>query len=49
LVLDDLLHAYDLSNPHIVRVLIVSAVAFGFGYGVYAYCILLLIRERRSP
>jgi hypothetical protein len=49
LVLEDLLRNYDFSNPHIVRVLIVSAVAFGFGYGVYIYCILLLVRERRSP
>lgn len=49
MVLDDLLRAYDLGNPRIVQVLVVSAVAFGFGYGVYIYCILLLIRERRSP
>ena len=49
MVLDDLLHNYDFGNPHIVRLLIVSAVAFGFGYGVYLYCILLLVRERRSP
>jgi hypothetical protein len=49
LVLDDLLRNYNLSSPHIVRMLIVSSVAFGFGYGVYIYCILLLLRERRSP
>jgi hypothetical protein len=49
LVLDDLLRNYDFSNPDIVRLLIVSAVAFGFGYGVYIYCILLLARERKSP
>jgi hypothetical protein len=49
LVLDDLLRNYDLNSPHIVRMLIVSAVAFGFGCGVSIYCILLLVRERRSP
>jgi hypothetical protein len=49
LVLDDLLRNYDFSNPHIVRVLIVSAVAFAFGYAVYVYCILLFIREHRGP
>ncbi|EHB56094.1 hypothetical protein MycrhDRAFT_3288 [Mycolicibacterium rhodesiae JS60] len=49
MVLHDLLRNYDFSNPHIVQVLLVSAVAFGFGYGVYIYCILLLVRERKSP
>src|SRR5262249_33417405 len=48
-VLQDLLRNYAFSNPDIVRLLIVSAVAFGFGYWVYIYCIRLLIRERKSP
>lgn len=49
MLLQDMMTSLSFDNPHIIQVLLTAAVAFGFGYLVYIYCIILLVKEKRSP